>query len=91
MHIDQPIADMPKPADVRPRLEAPAGAASERLRSGHIGHELAGLATAAAAMHLAEQIRQSLLGGQASDHRAVITHSHDNAEPTSLDGREARR
>ncbi len=95
MHIDQPIADMPKPADVRPQPEAPAGgSASERLRSGHIGHELAGLATAAAAMHLAEQIRQSLLGGgRTGDHRAAMTPSHgaSHDDIRSVESREARR
>lgn len=78
MHVEQPIADLPQAAEVRPTHTAPsAGPTSERLRAGHIGHELASLATAAAAMHLAEQIRRSLLGEHASanpaDHRAAIT------------------
>lgn len=76
MHIDQPIVEHPKPAEVRPREETPAGAnASERLRTGNIGHELRSLATAAAAMHLAEEIRRSLLVGGATSasasHRAA--------------------
>jgi hypothetical protein len=92
MPIDQPAIDhQAHAAEVRPHQDAPAGgSASERLRSGHIGHELTGLATAAAAMHLAEQIRQSLLGSgtKAADHRAAWTDRRaESAEPSRSEGR----